>query len=843
MLTIRGITVRTGMVAVALMALAAVIFGSDTVRTSAAGTATLSVSPGPQIVAPGATFNVNIDQNARVTTTGVQATLTFDRTYFEVVDVQIGTGYSGAAQTVGESVSAGADAFPYGFGLSETGASCTNSSDDDGDARANDGCSARGAAEVACSGSTDDDFDGRANDGCAVVGIAEKNQCGTDAIDDDLDGVTEINDGCPAVGVAESGYQCTGTPLPVNSVDDDADGTTNDGCPVRGGVEAESDCVGATDNDGDGRVNDGCPANAAPEVGGGCLDALDNDSDLVFNDGCEGVGGTEQAVICQGAIDEDGDTFFNDGCAAFGTAEAGPACVALDVVDNDGDNRVNDGCPASGTAENAASTICEVGLAGVDTDGDGLINDGCAQINTGETGVACDNAIDDDADEAVNDGCAAAGSPEVQQCSDTIDNDSPVDGFVNDGCGAFGLPEVGGQCVELPGVDDDGDGFINDGCPRTGGSETGGQCADTIDNDGDLLVNDGCPETGGQCGDGLDSDGDLVADDGCYPPNESGVQCDNYVDDDADGLINDGCTATEPAAIEKANNATGVLVQPSVFFVPGLGSVPSGAAQAIVIVMKARSVPCGATSLALSNISMLDNLGDPGVTVTLGATSYVGIDDGIGASDLDCEGVLDSTDNCDFTANVSQQIDDGNFIDLSPPKTFDDTTWANADTSGNACDDDDDNDGLTDTAEAAGCNASGPLNPIARDTDLDRFLDGAECALGTNPADILSKPAVASCGATTDGDLDGLSARNEFCFYNTSDANANTDGDICSDGREVASVNAGNAVNAVDLSQVAQTFGAYTVPATAEKYNFDYTKDQTINAIDLSQIAQRFGTC
>jgi hypothetical protein len=115
--------------------------------------------------------------------------------------------------------------------------------------------------------------------------------------------------------------------------------------------------------------------------------------------------------------------------------------------------------------------------------------------------------------------------------------------------------------------------------------------------------------------------------------------------------------------------------------------------------------------------------------------------------------------------------------------------------------------------------------------------------LGTNPADIASFPLVTACGATTDSDGDGITTAREICYYNTNPNVANTDGDPCADGKEVAWINADLTVNATDLSQVAQGFGLYTVPAAPHLINFDITKDGNINATDLSQVAQRFGRC
>jgi hypothetical protein len=135
-----------------------------------------------------------------------------------------------------------------------------------------------------------------------------------------------------------------------------------------------------------------------------------------------------------------------------------------------------------------------------------------------------------------------------------------------------------------------------------------------------------------------------------------------------------------------------------------------------------------------------------------------------------------------------------------------------------------------------------------RDSDGDRFLDNAECGL-TNPLDATSKPTLLQCAAAiggtlaTDADGDTITDFTEYCFYGTSVAAIDSDGDGCSDAKEIASIDGVKAVNSTDLSQIAQTFGSYPVGAAAEMYDFDINKDGSVGAIDLSQVAQRFGPC
>ncbi len=214
------------------------------------------------------------------------------------------------------------------------------------------------------------------------------------------------------------------------------------------------------------------------------------------------------------------------------------------------------------------------------------------------------------------------------------------------------------------------------------------------------------------------------------------------------------------------------------------------------------------------------------------------------APDSDGDGVPQIADNCPGAANAGQENSDRNFIDLSPPKAYDDITVARSDEAGDACDADDDNDARTDTDETGGVGCGGAVtNPLDSDSDGDNYLDGAECAIGTNPNDVSSRPTQAQCGTTTDVDGDKLLAFREVCFYNTDPAIANSDGDACGDAREVGSINGDLVVNVVDLQQIATAQGAYVRPGTPVQVNFDITRDGNINVADLQQAASYQGNC
>lgn len=230
-----------------------------------------------------------------------------------------------------------------------------------------------------------------------------------------------------------------------------------------------------------------------------------------------------------------------------------------------------------------------------------------------------------------------------------------------------------------------------------------------------------------------------------------------------------------------------------------------------------------------------------------------------GTGDPDADGLASASDNCPTRANTSQANNDRNFIEMAP-LGFDDVTLASSDGLGDACDADDDNDGFADTLEAgAPCaTASAATDPNAADSDGDLFTDGAECALGADPANAASTPGASAFpdadadgvpdaydvnNASSDADGDGIADRFEFRYYATAMLSADDDGDGCSDSVEIASINGDAKVSSIDLSQVAQHFGSYALPAPGHVANMDVNKDAKLSSIDLSFIAQRFANC
>jgi hypothetical protein len=182
-------------------------------------------------------------------------------------------------------------------------------------------------------------------------------------------------------------------------------------------------------------------------------------------------------------------------------------------------------------------------------------------------------------------------------------------------------------------------------------------------------------------------------------------------------------------------------------------------------------------------------------------------------ADADGDGVDDASDNCPSVANPAQENHDANLIDVTPPRTVDDTTWINADTLGDACDPDADNEGLANTVESAlapgGAGhgqcpaATANTDPLKLDTDGDGFTDRAECMLATDPANATSMPPTSYVTGDADADMlpdaaestlgtnpnmpdtdgDNLNDGVEFLYYGSNAVNVNTDGDICADGK------------------------------------------------------------
>ena len=216
-------------------------------------------------------------------------------------------------------------------------------------------------------------------------------------------------------------------------------------------------------------------------------------------------------------------------------------------------------------------------------------------------------------------------------------------------------------------------------------------------------------------------------------------------------------------------------------------------------------------------------------------------------------------DNCPTVPNPGQLNSDAGAVDNGPDLPGDDRTVPNAENHGDACDADDDNDGLADADEnpLASCGAfDGTLvvNPdTARgdytndddgdgdpapamgsdladngpswDTDNDGFLDGYECANGSNPRDGLSIPPPLP-DDLLDDDGDGLPNGAERRGWGTDPTSSDSDGDGLSDCVEANDTN-GDGVQNFPGDTINSAKAALGVIGVT--MDFDLNKDGVVN--------------
>lgn len=208
-----------------------------------------------------------------------------------------------------------------------------------------------------------------------------------------------------------------------------------------------------------------------------------------------------------------------------------------------------------------------------------------------------------------------------------------------------------------------------------------------------------------------------------------------------------------------------------------------------------------------------------------------------------------ANDNCPApTWNRIQANTDGNFVDNPSPYVIDDKTWIDSDATGDLCDTDRDNDGLTDAVELSGppcASASARTSIVLWDHDGDRFIDSVECTLGTDPANPENSPgsnpsSLPACGAAGDSDGDHILNRVEYCAYGSNPASLDSDGDMALDGArdgcEVASLNSDRTVNSGDQLLLAQE-NIRVLNGGIPIANFDLNKDGNINSGDQLFVA------
>jgi Thrombospondin type 3 repeat len=211
------------------------------------------------------------------------------------------------------------------------------------------------------------------------------------------------------------------------------------------------------------------------------------------------------------------------------------------------------------------------------------------------------------------------------------------------------------------------------------------------------------------------------------------------------------------------------------------------------------------------------------------------------ADDSDGDGIPDGIDNCPTVYNPLQQnfdgdgppFDNGAGIGNGATIAGDDATVPNSDTLGDACDDDDDNDGIPDASDPdpSGDNtyddngnghAAGFVDPPpdpaddgpSWDSDANGKLDGMEGQ---------------SCGTTTDADGDGLTEAVERCKWGTNPSDSDTDDDGRPDGEEAADLDGNGIADCADSFQLAWV-AAYNI---GEDGDLDLNGDRKIDTVDV----------
>jgi hypothetical protein len=487
--------------------------------------------------------------------------------------------------------------------------------------------------------------------------------------------------------------------------------------PATGNAEVSSQCSGAgvgADNDGDTVADDGCIV-----VNDACGNGVDNDGDTKKDEYCVGTTGLYAArsrvtnptsatsgiygsgthivgAYSQGNRDADADGIENglDSCPTTADGrESGAACTPGNVADEDGDTKINDGCPRIGAPETFPSP--DQCSDAVDQDGDTLANDGCPAVqldgDADGLGTACDPTpagfdTDPDGDLFLNrqDNCPTTANP------DQLDTDS-------------------NRCSGSANDDPADDTRANDGCPQVGAAKET-LCTDTTDNDGDTFVNDGCPLQGGisefcvasdygTCGDSMGNlcDANPLTPDGDFDKDfPRSAVCIGAADADSDGW----CDATETLLGSSTASATSVPEYKGLDYPMPVSGTP------------------GNCSNMLWYASAGDPIGDGAVVDDDGDTLANAADAGCGviAGDADQDGVVDASDNCSAVYNPDQTNSDTAAI-------------GGGDALGDACDPNDDGDGLIDTAEwARGSDAKNPFSPFMLDIDGNGSVQGADAS-------------------------------------------------------------------------------------------------------------------
>jgi hypothetical protein len=226
-------------------------------------------------------------------------------------------------------------------------------------------------------------------------------------------------------GSADSADGCTPSEEVCDGLDNDCDGTADNGDP-EGGEACETglpgECGAGTS------VCEGGAFACAPIVGAvaEACDGLDNDCDGTVDNGDPGGGGACNTGM-PGAC-ADGTASCASGAMEC-TPITGPAAEACDGLDNDCDGAVDNGNPGGGGACNTG----QPGICGAGTQQCAAGGLSCQQ-NQAAGSESCGNGLDDNCNGSVDEGCCAhdicvPGAPLVIGCDPCVSTVCGLDSY------------------------------------------------------------------------------------------------------------------------------------------------------------------------------------------------------------------------------------------------------------------------------------------------------------------------------------------------------------------------------------------------------------------------------